>query len=74
MWKKITMRNIQVTYKHFSFDGSPEEAISFVDEIHEAYQKTGTDMSKTLHDFVFAIEVALQNAGHLDENFSKVVA
>jgi hypothetical protein len=28
-------------------------------------------MGKTLNDFIFNIEVALQNAGYLDEDFNK---
>ena len=59
--------NIKISNQYLSFDGHPSDALRFVDEIHEA----GTDMGKTLNDFIFAIEVALQNAGYLDEDFNK---
>jgi hypothetical protein len=62
---------IKASEKYLSFDGHPNDAIDFVDEIHETYDEAGTDMGKTLNDFIFAIEVALQNAGYLDEDFNK---
>ena len=63
--------NIKISNNYLSFDGHPGDAIRFVDEIHETYDEAGIDMGKTLNDFIFAIEVALQNAGYLDEDFNK---
>ena len=64
--------NIKTSEKHLSFDGHPSDAIDFVDEIRETYNEAGRDMGKTLNDFIFAIEVALQNARYLDEDFNKI--
>lgn len=63
----ITVRN-----KYLAFEGGAEDAIAFVDEIHATYQTAGIDMGKTLNDFVFSIEVALQNAGYMDEDFNVI--
>jgi hypothetical protein len=60
--------NIKTSNNYLSFDGHPNDAIRFVNEIRE----TGSDMGKTLNDFIFGIEVALQNAGYLDEDFNEV--
>lgn len=62
---------IKASEKHLSFDGHPSDAIRFVDEIRETYNEAGRDMGKTLNDFIFNIEVALQDAGYLDEDFNK---
>jgi len=63
---------IKVRNKHLSFEGGAEEAISFVTEMHVAYHTAAMDMNKTLHDFVFAIEVALQNEGYINEDFNVI--
>jgi|688.fasta_scaffold00916_63 hypothetical protein len=63
--------NIKISNNYLSFDGNPSDAIRFVDEIRETYDEAGRDMGKTLNDFIFAIEVSLQNAGYLDEDFNK---
>jgi hypothetical protein len=59
---------IQAREKALSFDGDSETAIALVNSLRETYY----DMPKMLNDFVFNIEVALQDAGVLDENFSEV--
>jgi len=59
---------IQAREKALSFDGDSETAIALVNSLRETYD----DMPKMLNDFVFNIEVALQDAGVLDENFSEV--
>jgi hypothetical protein len=64
--------NIKTSNNYLSFDGHPSDAIRFVDEIRETYNEAGRDMGKTLNDFIFGIEVALQNAGYLDEDFNEV--
>jgi hypothetical protein len=63
---------IKISNNYLSFDGHPNDAIDFVDEIRETYDEAGRDMGKTLNDFIFAIEVSLQNAGYLDEDFNKI--
>ena len=44
------------------------DAIALVDSLHEAYYDK--DMPKVLNDFVFNIEVALQNVGIYDQDFN----
>jgi len=65
---------IVVQNKSLSFSGSTREALDLVNELHAAYAEAGRDMHKTLHDWVFAIGVALQHAGLLDEDFKEVTA
>jgi hypothetical protein len=64
--------NIKTSNNYLSFDGHPNDAIRFVNEIRETFDKAGSDMGKTLNDFIFGIEVALQNAGYLDKDFNEV--
>lgn len=58
--------------KSLSFNGYTEDALALVNSLRDAYG--GTDMPKMLSDFLFNIEVELQNAGVLDEDFSEVEA
>jgi hypothetical protein len=58
--------------KSLSFNGYTADALALVNSLHDAYG--GTDMPKMLGDFLFNIEVELQNAGVLDEDFSEVTA
>jgi hypothetical protein len=58
--------------KSLSFNGYTEDALSLVNSLRDAYG--GTGMPKMLNDFVFNIEVALQNANVLDEDFNEVAA
>lgn len=51
------------------FKGTPREAFDFVRVLRRAYR--GMDMPKNLHDLVFAVEVALQNGGYLDEDLNR---
>lgn len=60
---------IEVTEKYLSFRGDTEYALRIVNSLREAYGYN--DMPKMLSDFVFSIEVALQNAGVLDEGFNE---
>jgi len=69
-----TIENIKTSNKYLSFSGHPIDAIRFVDEIRETYDKAGRDMCKTLNDFIFGIEVTLQEAGYLDEDFNEIQA
>jgi len=61
---------IHAREKYLSFDGLPNDALSFVDSIRSVYD--GGDMPKVLNDFVFNIEVALQNAGVLNVDFNLI--
>lgn len=56
--------------KYLQFDGHAEDAIVLVDSLHAAY--FDSDMPKVLNDFVFNIEVALQNIGIYDQNFNLI--
>lgn len=61
---------IQASEKFLSFNGDSQTALRLVESIREAYGCV--DMPKMLNDFVFNIEVALQDAGVLDEHFNEV--
>lgn len=63
--------NIKIQSRDLTFDGSAITAMDFVDDVRDAYNEAGNDMPKLLNDFIFSIEVALQNAGILDEYFNK---
>jgi len=66
------MRFIKAKERSLSFDGDTHTAIDLVDSLRAAYEGNGMDMPKMLNDFVFNIEVALQNAGVLNENFEVI--
>ena len=59
---------IHAQEKYLTFDGLHQDAITFVDSIRAAYDDR--DMPKVLNDFIFNIEVALQNSGWLDHDFN----
>jgi len=61
---------IEVSEKYLSFRGDTEYAMRIVNSLREAYGHN--DMPKMLNDFVFGIEVALQNVGLLDESFNVI--
>jgi hypothetical protein len=64
------MTIIKVKERGLSYEGDAEFAYRLVESIREAYGYN--DMPKMLNDFVFSIEVALQNVGVLDEGFNKI--
>jgi len=66
------MRFITAKERCLSFDGDTETALMLVDSIRDTYDVAGRDMPKMLNDFVFNIEVALQDAGVLDKDFEMV--
>ncbi len=68
--KKKTITIITASEKFLSFKGLVGDAKHFVDDIREDY--IGSDMPKVLNDFIFNIEVELQYAGVLDENFNVI--
>ena len=61
---------INAQEKYLAFNGLPADALSFVDSIRSVYD--GGDIPKVLNDFIFNIEVALQNAGVLDVDFNLI--
>jgi hypothetical protein len=61
---------IKASEKYLSFDGYASDAVRLVDSLHEAYY--GKDMPKVLNDFVFNIEVALQDIGVYDQDFNLI--
>ena len=65
------MKIIEAQEKYLSFRGDTDYAFRLVESIHQAFDESGTEMPKMLNDFIFNIEVALQNEIILDENFNK---
>ena len=63
---------IQASEKFLTFHGDTNSALNLVNSLREAYDGSGLEMSKMLNDFVFNIEVALQNAGVLDQDFNEI--
>lgn len=63
---------IRASEKALSFNGDSGTALALVNNLRHAYEFI--DMPKILNDFVFNIEVELQNAGVLDEWFNEVTA
>ena len=72
MSKKKTITTITTSEKFLSFDGLVGDAMHFVNEVRETFDEAGSDMPKALNDFIFNIEVELQFAGVLDENFNVI--
>ncbi|NBS69260.1 hypothetical protein EBT31_10160 [bacterium] len=62
---------IEASERFLTYKGDAQTALYLVESIRNAYQ---VDMPKMLNDFIFNIEVALQNAGVLDEDFNEVQA
>ena len=60
----ISAENLYLSYR-----GDSQYALYLIESLHQAYLEQGIDMPKMLNDFVFNLEVALQDAGVLDENF-----
>ena len=59
---------IETSEKYLSFKGLPQDAMALVDSVHEAFEHS--DMPKVLNDFIFNLEVALQDDGWLDQDFN----
>lgn len=64
------MITIEAQEKYLSFKGDQYYALDLINSLRESYGSR--DMPKMLNDFVFNLEVALQNAGVLDENFNLI--
>ncbi len=63
---------IQAENKGLSFKGNPEGAKYVIELFNEAFYSDGKDAPNFIRDFIFNIEVALQNVGYLDEHFNEV--
>jgi hypothetical protein len=63
---------ISVHEKYLSFDGHPSDAHTLVGHLRDVHGQSGSDMPKVLNDFVFNLEVQLQNIGYLDESFNLI--
>ena len=61
---------IEAEERFLSYKGDSETALYLVNSLREAFGHT--DMPKMLNDFVFNIEVALQDAGVLNESFEEI--
>jgi len=61
---------IKASNRQLSFDGDTQTALMFVESIQNAYLENGIDMPKLLNDFIFNIEMALQDANVLDNDFN----
>ena len=68
------MNIIHATEKALTFHGDAESALYLVQSLRAAYEESGLEMTKSLSDFVFNIECALQDAGLLNEFFEEVTA
>lgn len=66
------MKIITASERCLTYKGDTQTALYLVESIRGAYG--GMDLPKMLNDFIFNIEVALQNAGVLDEHFNLVEA
>jgi hypothetical protein len=66
------MKRIIAQEKSLTYKGDTDYALRLVNETRKAYAIAGMDMPKMLNDFVFNIEVELQYAGVLDENFDPI--
>ena len=62
---------IQAENKGLSFKGSPEGAKYVIELYSEAFYSDGKDAPNFIRDFIFNIEVALQDAGYLDQDFNE---
>ena len=63
---------IQAENKGLSFKGNPEGAKYVIELFNEAFYSDGKDAPNFIRDFIYNIEVALQDAGYLDEHFNEV--
>jgi hypothetical protein len=68
------MNIIHATEKSLTFHGDAISALHLVQSLRAAYEESGLEMTKNFSDFIFNIEVALQDAGVLNEWFEEVAA
>jgi hypothetical protein len=68
------MKLVHATEKALTFKGDAQSALHLVESLRSAYEASNMEMTKSLSDFVFNIECALQDVGVLDEHFNEVQA
>jgi hypothetical protein len=68
--ERKTMKIIHASERYLTYQGDEQYALHLVNSLREAYGHD--EMPKMLNDFVFNLEVALQNAGVLDEWFNEI--
>jgi hypothetical protein len=61
--------NIQAQSGPLKYEGNHIDAYEFIIQTRRSYEDAGYDMQNMLSDFIFTIEVELQNIGYLTENF-----
>jgi predicted lipid carrier protein YhbT len=61
---------IHAENRALTFNGDSQLALALVNSLRDAYGHD--EMPKLLNDFIFNLEMALQDAGVLDEWFSEV--
>ena len=61
---------IHAENRSLTFHGDSQSALALVNSVRDAYGHD--EMPKLLNDFIFNLEMALQDAGVLDEWFSEV--
>jgi len=61
---------IHAENRALTFNGDSQSALALVNSVRDAYGHD--EMPKLLNDFIFNLEMALQDAGVLDEWFSEV--
>jgi len=66
------MKFIKASNRQLSFDGDTQTALHLVESLQNAYLEQNIEMPKLLNDFVFNIEVALQEAKVLDLDFNVI--
>jgi hypothetical protein len=66
------MKTIKAREKFLTYSGDTGYALDLNKDIRKAFAIAGMDMPKMLSDFLFSIEVQLQNVGVLDEDFNEV--
>jgi hypothetical protein len=66
------MKIINASEKYLNYKGDTQYALNLNNEIRKAFAIAGMDMPKMLNDFLFNIEVKLQNVGVLDKDFNEV--
>ncbi len=66
----MDIKLIHAREKALTYNGDANYALYIVNDLREAYGNK--DMPKMLNDFVFNIEVALQDAGVLDADFNVI--
>jgi len=63
------MKTIKFSSKGFAYEGYPSDAHEHVINIRRAFETAGLEMGNELNDFIFHIEVVLQEIGYLTEDF-----